>query len=56
MTEYLVVISEDGRHSIWPAFRAVPWGWTAEGFRGSRDDCLTHIAQVWTEMRPKAPA
>ncbi|MDO5611883.1 MAG: MbtH family NRPS accessory protein [Paracoccus sp. (in: a-proteobacteria)] len=54
MTEYLVVTAEDGRYSIWPAFRTVPWGWAASGFRGSRDDCLAHIAAVWTELRPKA--
>lgn len=52
MTEYAVVVSEDGRYSIWPGFRPIPWGWVPEGFRGAREDCLTHIEAVWTEMRP----
>lgn len=51
--DYLVAIGEDGRHALWPAFRPLPWGWTPEGFRGPRDDCLTHIAAVWTELRPR---
>lgn len=53
-TEHLVAVSEDGRYSIWPAFRPLPWGWTPEGFRGPRDACLTHVAAVWTELRPQA--
>lgn len=52
--EHLVTTSEDGRYSIWPAFRPLPWGWSPEGFRGGRDDCLAHIATVWTELRPRA--
>ncbi|MFV0474051.1 MAG: MbtH family protein [Pikeienuella sp.] len=55
-TEYAVVISEDGRHSIWPGFRPPPWGWSAEGFRGSRAACLAHIDEVWTELRPASVA
>lgn len=55
-TQYLVTISEDGRRSVWPALRALPWGWSAEGFRGTRDACLAHIAVVWTDLRPKEGA
>lgn len=51
-SEHAVVISEDGRHSIWPSCRPLPWGWREEGFRGPREACLTHIEQVWTDMRP----
>lgn len=54
--DYLVATSEDGRYSIWPAFRPLPWGWTPEGFRGERDACLQHIANVWTELRPSKGA
>lgn len=51
-TDYVVVVSESGRHSIWPSFKPFPWSWSAEGFRGSRDDCLAHIDRVWTDLRP----
>jgi MbtH protein len=30
----------------------MPAGWRAEGKRGSQDECLRHIDEVWTDMRP----
>lgn len=50
--EYQVVINAEEQYSIWPADRDVPAGWSATGFRGSKQDCLTHIEEVWTDMRP----
>ncbi len=52
--EYLVVINEEAQYSIWPVDRDLPVGWAAQGKRGSRDECLDHIEQVWTDMRPKS--
>tara|TARA_Y100001934_G_C11564851_1_gene411649 strand:- start:224 stop:439 length:216 start_codon:yes stop_codon:yes gene_type:complete len=51
-TNYLVVISEEGRYSIWPDFKEIPWGWKAEGTSGTKQECLDHIGKVWTDMRP----
>lgn len=49
---YLVVVNDEEQYSIWWADRELPAGWTAEGFRGVKQDCLDHIATVWTDMRP----
>ncbi|MFG1779688.1 MbtH family protein [Micromonospora sp. NPDC049051] len=49
---YLVVINEEEQYSVWLADREPPTGWRAVGFSGSRDECLDHIEQVWTDMRP----
>ncbi len=49
---HLVVISEEGRYSIWPDYKKIPWGWKAEGKSGAKQECLDHIAEVWTDMRP----
>jgi MbtH protein len=49
---YLVVLSEEGRYSIWPEYKDIPWGWKAEGVSGSKQECLDHISEVWTDMRP----
>lgn len=49
---YLVVISDEGRYSIWPEYKEIPWGWRAEGTSGSKESCLDHIEKVWTDMRP----
>ncbi|MCI4061308.1 MbtH family protein [Micromonospora sp. R77] len=50
---YRVVMNHEEQYSIWFADRELPAGWTATGFEGSRTDCLAHIDEVWTDMRPK---
>ena len=51
-TTYCVVISNEGRYSIWPEYKEIPWGWRADGKTGPKQDCLDYIATVWTDMRP----
>ena len=46
------VINHEEQYSIWPAARQNPLGWRDVGKSGSRDDCLTYINDVWTDMRP----
>lgn len=50
--QYLVVLNDEEQYSIWPAGRPLPSGWHAEGTQGTKDACLDHIEQVWTDMRP----
>jgi MbtH protein len=52
--DYLVVLNDEEQYSIWAADQPVPAGWRAEGTRGSREECLDHIAVVWTDMRPRS--
>lgn len=49
---YLVVVNGELQYSIWPAAREMPQGWRGVGFDGSREACLAHIAETWTDMRP----
>ena len=49
---YLVVVNGEEQYSVWMADLPVPEGWRAEGFSGGKEDCLAHIEQVWTDMRP----
>ncbi|HET9956989.1 MAG TPA: MbtH family NRPS accessory protein [Polyangiaceae bacterium] len=51
---YLVVINDEEQYSIWPASQNIPAGWRVEGARGTREECLDHIEQVWTDMRPRS--
>jgi len=51
---YRVVVNHEEQYSIWSAERELPAGWTATGFEGAREDCLAHIDEVWTDMRPKS--
>jgi MbtH protein len=53
MTEnFVVVVNHEEQYSIWPADRALPAGWASVGVQGPKEDCLAHIEQVWTDMRP----
>lgn len=48
---YLVLVNDEGQHSLWPTFAVVPGGWT-EVYQGLRPDCLDYVNQHWTDMRP----
>jgi MbtH protein len=54
--EYLVLINDEGQHSLWPSFREIPAGWRAVGPRGRRAECLSWIEANWTDMRPRSLA
>ncbi len=49
---HLVVRNHELQYSLWPADRELPAGWETDAFRGDRQQCLDHIEQVWTDMRP----
>ncbi|MFE7562505.1 MbtH family protein [Kitasatospora sp. NPDC057500] len=49
---FVVVFNDEEQYSIWPVDRGLPAGWHAGGVRGSRTECLAHIDEVWTDMRP----
>ena len=51
---YKVVVNDEEQYSIWLADRENPAGWTDEGTQGSKQACLDHIGEVWTDMRPKS--
>ncbi len=51
-TLYRVVLNHEEQYSIWPVERQNAPGWSDEGFSGTKDDCLAHIKEVWTDMRP----
>jgi MbtH protein len=49
---YTVVVNHEEQYSIWPVGQDVPAGWTQVGRDGTREECLSHIEEVWTDMRP----
>lgn len=50
--QYKVVINHEEQYSIWPVDRENPLGWNDVGKEGSKQECLDHIEEVWTDMRP----
>jgi MbtH protein len=49
---YEVVVNHEEQYSIWLADREPPAGWRRAGKSGAKQECLAHIKEVWTDMRP----
>lgn len=47
-----VVLNHEEQYSIWPIYRENAPGWRDAGFTGTKEACLAHIKEVWTDMRP----
>jgi MbtH protein len=51
---FLVLVNDEGQHSLWPAFAEVPEGWTRVYGEASRPECLAYVEENWTDLRPKS--
>ncbi len=51
-TIYKVVVNHEEQYTIWPAYKENALGWNDAGFRGTKEECLNYIKEVWTDMRP----
>jgi MbtH protein len=49
---YKVVVNDEEQYSIWFADRETPPGWREVGRQGLKEECLSYIEEVWTDMRP----
>ncbi|MEU3064361.1 MbtH family protein [Streptomyces subrutilus] len=51
---FLVLVNEEGQHSLWPSFAEVPAGWATVFGADTREACLAHVEANWTDLRPKS--
>ncbi len=51
-TIYKVVVNAEEQYSIWPSDRENAPGWRDAGKQGTKAECLAHIKEIWTDMRP----
>ncbi|MBC1196849.1 MbtH family protein [Microcystis aeruginosa BLCCF158] len=51
-TIYKVVVNHEEQYSIWSVDRDNPNGWRDVGQIGTKEECLSYIKDVWTDMRP----
>ena len=49
---FRVLVNDEGQHSLWPVFKEVPPGWSAQFGPESRESCLKYVDDNWTDMRP----
>ena len=53
---FLVLVNDEGQHSLWPVFVAVPAGWAIALQDATRGACLEYVETHWTDMRPRSLA
>jgi len=53
---FQVLVNDEGQHSLWPAFIAVPAGWQVALAATDRDACNAFIEAHWLDMRPRSLA
>ncbi|MEU4353669.1 MbtH family protein [Streptomyces virginiae] len=51
---FLVLVNDEGQHSLWPSFQTVPDGWQQVFGPGGRSDAAAYIEASWTDLRPKS--
>jgi MbtH protein len=52
-TVFAVVRNGEDQYAIWAADKPLPAGWEDVGMKGSRQECLDYVEEVWTDMRPR---
>jgi MbtH protein len=53
---YHALVNDEGQYSLWPEFAEVPAGWAVAHGPASRQSCLDHVEEHWTDMRPRSLA
>ncbi|MFB7171722.1 MbtH family protein [Streptomyces sp. NPDC056254] len=53
---FLVLVNDEGQHSLWPSFADVPGGWTIALGENTRGACLDFVEANWTDLRPRSLA
>ncbi|MFC9430223.1 MbtH family protein [Streptomyces sp. NPDC056987] len=51
---FLVLVNDEGQHSLWPSFAQVPGGWTTVFDENTREACLEFVETHWTDLRPRS--
>ncbi|HWG39063.1 MAG TPA: MbtH family protein [Candidatus Acidoferrales bacterium] len=49
---YTVVMNHEEQYSIWFANQPLPLGWNEIGKSGTKQECLSYIKEVWTDITP----
>jgi len=50
---FLVLVNDEGQHSLWPSTTGVPAGWEVALPATDRTSALAHIEEHWTDLRPR---
>ncbi|WP_405939261.1 MbtH family protein [Streptomyces sp. NBC_00726] len=51
---YVVLVNDEGQHSLWPARIERPAGWNTVKEESGKQECMDFIEANWTDMRPRS--
>ncbi|HEV7980526.1 MbtH family protein [Amycolatopsis sp.] len=51
---FLVLVNDEGQHSLWPSAIDVPTGWAVAHGASGRESCVDYIGTHWTDPRPRS--
>jgi MbtH protein len=51
---FYVLVNDEDQHSLWPTSVDIPARWRVAFGEGTRADCLAHVEENWTDMRPRS--
>lgn len=51
---FLVLVNDEGQHSLWPEFAEVPAGWSVAHGPADRQACVEYVEREWTDLRPRS--
>lgn len=51
---YLVLMNDEGQHSLWPTTIDIPAGWKTVHGPDIRHACIKYTEEHWTDMRPNS--
>jgi MbtH protein len=51
---FLVLVNDEGQHSLWPSFVETPPGWRRVHGEADRQSCLDYVEEHWTDLRPQS--
>ncbi|MET9157307.1 MbtH family protein [Streptomyces parvulus] len=51
---YLVLVNDEGQHSLWPSFAQTPGGWAVVHGPDTRAAGLAYVEKNWTDLRPRS--
>jgi MbtH protein len=49
---FVVLVNDEGQHSLWPSSKAAPAGWLITFGEDSRERCLEYVETHWIDLRP----
>ncbi|OXM59754.1 MbtH family protein [Amycolatopsis vastitatis] len=51
---FVVLVNDEGQHSLWPTTVDVPRGWRTVFGPAGRRECQDYVTENWTDLRPRS--